>query len=195
MVMETNRRCYFSYANMKGGWEAVTRHVEMVPRGNLAGDLKFDHIPAPGGNNEIYAPTPKNHADQTSSMRSPSRPWAGPLVARPGWSCLFEPLPLSHTRARHTRRHTTNRDHNNNNTTTDTPRSPRHPRTPSRNDARENNPTASKGTAHRPAERGRKHEPGDAHASPGTAATATMAGPRNAWPAQNSAGSSRPRSW
>ena len=86
-------------------------------------------------------------------------------------------LSLSHTRARHTRRHTTN---SNNNNTINTPRSPQHPRTPSRTNARDNL-TASKGTTHRPAEHGRgKHEPGDAHTSPGTAATATMAGPRNA---------------
>ena len=35
-----------------------------------------------------------------------------------------------------------------------------------------------------------------AYASPGAAAIAIMAGPRNTWPTQNSAaGSSKPRSW
>lgn len=44
--------------------------------------------------------------------------------------------PLSHTRARHTRRHTNNN--------TNTPRSPRHPRTPSRTDARKTTPPQAK---------------------------------------------------
>ena len=45
--------------------------------------------------------------------------------------------------------------------------------------AARNNVTQAKAPPIAPPSAARKHEPGDAHASPGTAATATMAGPRN----------------
>ena len=103
--------------------------------------------------------------------------------ARAGGAVVEPAFP--HARATHT----THQQQHQHPTVSPTPSHPEQNRRP------KNNLTASKGTAHRPAERGRRHEPDDAHASPGTAATATMAGPRNAWPAQNSAGSSRPCSW